>query len=411
MRTILHRIKEVPCGRFMERAGGWLSRWVYYLASGLYFGAVFLRSLIIYWDSSYIVWVSGLLAIGLILFISESAVSRRWPLYFPFYLGLQTMLIFVLLITPGSPDFIAALLSVLSMQAMQRLAPKIGASWIGLCSVVTVLLLVGEYGGFQAVALGLVYCAGCVFFGSYTLAMRRAQEAGAQNQALAGELRAANQQLESYSAQLEQLAVVRERSRLARELHDSVTQTVFSMTLTTQSALLVLERDPNHVNAHLERLIQLARSALSEIRVLISELRPEQKAGDGLVPALQRALASGHYPDNLSIALEVEGDQPLQHDEEQGLLRIAEEALNNIVKHAQTSHAIVRLHLAEPFWMEVEDQGKGFELSQARARGRVGLSSMHERALEMGWNFLIRTKPGAGTCIRVDKAPIKEGQL
>src|SRR3972149_8276306 len=97
------------------------------------------------------------------------------------------------------------------------------------------LLLVRTYGTFQAFALTLIFSAGNVFFGAYTLAMRRAQAAGVQNQALALELQEANHQMEAYSTQLAQLAVARERNRLARELHDSVTQTVFSMTLTIQS--------------------------------------------------------------------------------------------------------------------------------------------------------------------------------
>jgi signal transduction histidine kinase len=188
-------------------------------------------------------------------------------------------------------------------------------------------------------------------------------------------------------------------------LHDSVTQTIFSMTLTTQSALLLLERDPGRVGAQLERLSQLAQNALSEMRVLISRLRPEKIAEGGLVAALRQHLADRHFPENLSIALQVEGDPlaRLAPAEEQSLFRIAQEALNNIVKHAQASQARIRLHLAEPFWMEIEDQGQGFDLQRARNSGRVGLVSMHERAAEIGWKLQVITAPGAGTRIRVEK--------
>jgi len=394
----------------MERTDDWLSQWIYYLASGLYFGAVFLRALLVYRNDPVLAEVLALLLTGLVLFFSEPFISRRWARYFPVYLVLQSVLVFVLLVTPGFPDFFATLLSILSMQAMQRLRPRLGGLWIGLCALILVLLLVRNYGAFQAVALALVYSAGNVFYGAYILSMRRAQAARKQNQALAVELQTANYQLENYSAQLQQLAVARERNRLARELHDSVTQTVFSMTLSTQSALLLLERNPSQASAQLERLNQLARSALSEIQVLVSELKPGKAAKGGLISALRGHLAGSRYPEDLAVSFEVMGDQPLEPIEEQGLFRIAVEALNNIVKHAQTSQAYIRLHLAEPFWMEIEDQGEGFELSRAQDGGGVGLSSMHERAIEMGWNLLICTTPGSGTCIRVEKAPVGEGK-
>jgi signal transduction histidine kinase len=389
----------------------WLSLWIYYLASSLYFGAVFLRSLLVYRHSAVLVQVLGLLLVWLALSVSEPVISRRWSRYFPIYLILQTTLVFVLLVSPLSPDYFATLLAVLSMQVMLRLNPKAGAFWIGLCALIMPLLLVRTYGNYQAIALTLIYTAANVFFGSYTLAMRRAQVARAHNQALAQELREANNQLQAFSTQLEQLTVARERNRLARELHDAVTQTVFSMTLTTQSALLLLDRDPSQVSAQLDRLNQLAQGALSEMQVLISELSPQKVAREGLVPALRRYLAGSRLPENLSVSLQVEGDRPLELAEEQGLFRIAQEALNNIMKHAQASQARIRLCLSEPFWMEIEDEGKGFDLRQAQNSARVGLASMHERAAEIGWHLQITTSPGTGTRIRVEKAPVREGQV
>jgi signal transduction histidine kinase len=221
------------------------------------------------------------------------------------------------------------------------------------------------------------------------------------------QLQEANRQLQAYSKRLQRLAVARERHRLARELHDSVTQTIFSMTLTTQSAVLLLDRDPGRVGAQLDRLTQLAQGALSEMRVLISELRPEKVAEGGLVAVLRQHLADRPMPENLLVSLEVEGDPlaRLSPAEERGLFRIVQEALNNIVKHARASQACVRLRLAEPAWIEIQDQGQGFDLRQARNSGRVGLASMRERAAEIGWNLQITTSPGAGTHIRVEKKP------
>ncbi len=393
----------------MKRSADWAHQWIFYLAAGFLFGAVLLRTLLVYGvgyngrNDPALGPVLGLLAVWLALFASEAAISSRWPRYFPIYLVFQTSLVAVVLALLSRTDYFATLFAPLGMQAMQRLNPKLGTLWIGLIALLTALLLLKTYGAFEAIALTVIYTALNVFVASYALTTRRAQTARTQNQTLVLELQEANRQLQAYSNQLEQLAVTRERHRLARELHDSVTQTIFSMTLSTQSALLLLDRDPNQTRAQLDRLSELAQSALAEMRVLISELRPEKVAEGGLVTALRRHLADHRVSESLEVTLEVEGDQPLSPAEEQGLFRIAQESLNNIVKHAQTSQARISLHLKESLWLEIEDQGQGFDLERARDSGHVGLSSMGERAAEIGWNLRIITTPGAGTRIRVER--------
>ena len=388
-----------------------VSQWVFHLTVAFLFGTVLLRSLLIYQNSPVLGQVLGLLMAWLIMFIGETAISRRWPKVFPIYLLLQTTLAYVFLWKPDFPDYdyFAILFAILSMQIMQRLTLRSGVIWLVSSALLMMLPMVRRDGPFDGIALTMVYTAVNVFLGFYALATQRAQAARARTQALAQEVQEANRQLQAYSTQLERLAVARERHHLARELHDSVTQTIFSMTLTTQSALLLLERDPDQVGVQLNRLSDLARSALAEMHVLISELRPEKVAAGGLPAALRQHLADRHLPETLAISLETEGDRPLGPAEEQGLFRIAQEALNNIVKHAQASQAHIRLHLAEPFWMEIEDQGRGFDLQQAqdtaRVGGHVGLLSMGERAAEIGWNMQVITFPGAGTCIRVEKPP------
>lgn len=388
------------------------SQWIFYLAAGFNFGAVFLRSILVYGGNPELFLVLGVLLFWLVLFVSEPAISAKWSRFFPLYLVIQTGLIFALLGMPDATDFFAALFVIPSMQIMQRLNSNtwMWGLWIGLCALATTLLLLKSNGN-QAFALVLIYTAGIVFYGFYAKATRQAQITRGENLALAGELQEANQKLQAYSAQMEQLAVARERNRLARDLHDSVTQTVFSMTLTTQSALLLLEREPARVAGQLDRLSQLARNALSEMQLLISELKPEETGSNSLVADLRRYLAGSHFPEELSIDFEVQGDQLLGYAEEQSLFHIVQEALNNIVKHAQTRKAQVRLHLIDPMWIEVEDQGRGFDLQHAQGNSsRLGLQSMRERAAEIGWDFQVRTSPGTGTCVRVDKLPEKVRQ-
>jgi len=393
----------------MKHPIAWSSQWISYLTAGLLFVATVLRSLLIYQDSQVIIQSLGLLMAWLaLMLLSETPVPRQWRAFFPIYLVLQTILTLVLLYTPGSPDYYAILFAILSMQIMQRLSPKVGAVWVGLFTLLMVFPLTKIYSVANGIAFALIYTAADVILASYARALRRAQTARAQNQTLAQQLQEANRQLQVYAAQHEKLALARERRRLARELHDSATQTIFGMTLATQSALLLLERDPSRVGAQLDRLNQLAQSALAEIRTLVSELRPDQVAAGGLAAALRRHLAERQLPETLSVSLEVEGERRLSSAEEECLFRIAQEALNNIVKHAQASQARIRLHLAEPLSMEIQDQGCGFDLQCAQHSGHVGLISMRERAAEIGWNLQVTTSPGAGTRIRVQK-PAEEG--
>jgi signal transduction histidine kinase len=387
----------------------WLSKWIYILATGLYFVAVALRTWLFFRDEPHLGRALGMLLLWLLLIICEPAISRLWSGYFPIYLTLQTMLVFALMTLPDTPDFMGALLGVLSMQVMLRLSTRVGAIWIGLCALIMVLLLFRTF-QVQAIALALIYTAGNVFLGSYTRTIRQAQAARLYNQALAGKLELANHQLQDYSAQLEQLASTRERNRLARELHDSVTQTVFSMNLTSQSAALLFERNREQAGVQLERLYELARSALAEMQLLIDELRPSPPEGEGLPAGLHRLLADSRFSAQLSVSIELQGAQTLAPAEEQGLLRIAQEALNNILKHAKTSQALVRLHLEQPFWIEIEDHGQGFDLHQAQRGGHLGLASMRERADEIGWRLEIDAAPGVGTRIRVEKPGMEVGK-
>ncbi len=387
----------------MNRNTSWLPQRIYSLATLLYFAAVLLRAILDYGETPSLFPILVVLSLGLVLFLTEPNLSNRFSAYFWFYLVLQTLLVFYLLSMPNSPDFFATLLAILSMQAMLHLDAKIGSLWIGFCAAAMFFLLKGNYGVFQAVALALIYSASNVIFGTFTLTIRKAQMARIQNQGLALELSQANQQLETYASQVEQLAINTERNRLARELHDSVTQTVFSMTLVTQSALLAMDREFSNVGAYLDRLNLLARSALSEMQVLVSELKPENSTHEPLGSMLQQHLKSSRFPPEFKTSLVIEGDGSLSPAEENGLFHIAEEALNNIVKHAHTLQAQLHLHLVEPYWMEIKDNGCGFAPTDAQDGSGVGLSSMRERAAEMGWELTVVTLTGQGTCVRAER--------
>jgi signal transduction histidine kinase len=247
----------------------------------------------------------------------------------------------------------------------------------------------------------------CFLLGGYAHQIRRSEAARAHNQRTLGELQAAHRQLEGYAVQLEDLAAEQERSRLARELHDSVTQTVFSMNLTVQSARLLLKRDGARAADQLERLEELAASAMREIQALISQLRPRSVAEAGLPAALRKLAAERLERNGLHVTVEVNGELALAEAVAAALYRIAQEALTNVAKHAEAQQAMVRLDLTPGVaFLEIEDHGLGFDPRLALTqRGHLGLAGMAERARELGWTLSIESQPGHGTRVLVEENP------
>jgi signal transduction histidine kinase len=368
---------------------------------------VALRAAVTYRGTPALAPVMAVFAGWLVFLVAEPAISRRWPQAYSIILAMEAAPALFMIGAPGlgGNDFIAPLIAVLSMQAMRRLPPRAGAAAIGLLSLLAAFRVARLYGPAEGVAFGLIYTAANALLGTYALASRRADEARAANERLARELEGANRELREASARREQLAAARARHRLARELHDSVTQTVFSMTLAAESATLLIERDAGRVEAQLDHLNALAQGALAQMQTLITELRPEGLSPGGLAAALEQDLAERHLPETLRISVEVEGDGSLLPAEERGLRAIAREAVNNIIKHARASNARIRLHLAEPFSMEVTDDGRGFVVDDGADKAGVGLVGMGEQAAEIGWELALRSSPGEGTRLRVARRP------
>jgi PAS domain S-box-containing protein len=203
------------------------------------------------------------------------------------------------------------------------------------------------------------------------------------------------------------LASARERARLAQELHDSVTQALFSMTLTTRSVELLMDRDPAAARQMLGELRELEREALAEMRALIFELRPANLEQDGLVQALRTHAAGIQGRVGLSVRVDcaVEDDRaPIEV--ETALYRIAQEALHNVVKHAEARNVTITLSgsRTDGFRLMVQDDGKGFDPSVIPA-GHVGLAGMRARASEIGSTLMVSSAPGTGSRIEVVVPP------
>ena len=191
-----------------------------------------------------------------------------------------------------------------------------------------------------------------------------------------------------------------ERQRLARDLHDSVSQALFGIALGAQTALEHLEQNPPAARAPLDYVLQLAEAGMAEMRALIFELRPESLENEGLVVALakQAAALRARYGITVEEFAEAEPDAPIAVKE--ALFRIAQEALNNTAKHARARHVELRLKsVGDSLVAEIRDDGAGFDPS-AQFPGHLGLQSMRERAIRLGGNVEIISSAGHGTIVR-----------
>jgi signal transduction histidine kinase len=208
--------------------------------------------------------------------------------------------------------------------------------------------------------------------------------------------------------QAQELAVLRERQRLARELHDSVSQALYGISLGARTARLQLERDPTELAEPLDYVMSLAEAGLTEMRALIFELRPESLEKEGLVIALSKQTAAYRARYQLDVITTFCDEPPLPLEIKEAIYRISQEALNNIVKHAQATQVSVSLScLNRMLELEVKDNGIGFETDKDYP-GHLGLHSMRERSERAGGFFTIDSTPGQGTHIHL-QIPLASG--
>lgn len=210
--------------------------------------------------------------------------------------------------------------------------------------------------------------------------------------------------------QAAQLAALDERNRLARELHDSVSQELFSLTMLAAAARRTLQTRPDLTADRLVEIEESARRALEETRSLIFALRPAALDGRGLAPALRDLVPALRERQGLHVTLRITGERPLPLEHEQALFRIVQEALANVARHSSVREAEVDLrYYDDVVTLEVRDEGRGFDPGAARNPRAIGLHSMAERAEALGGRITIRSAPNQGTTIAVILPTRREG--
>jgi nitrate/nitrite-specific signal transduction histidine kinase len=200
----------------------------------------------------------------------------------------------------------------------------------------------------------------------------------------------------------EQAAITAERHRLARDLHDAVTQTLFSANLMADVIPRIWKRNPDEGMQNLEELRQLTRGALAEMRTLLLEMRPESLERSDLKSLLTQLADAFLGRVRVPVSLVIQGDCELPHEVKLAFYRVAQEALNNIAKHSGARQ--VEIHLeCQPGQLKlcIKDDGLGFDPGSLPP-GHMGIAIMRERAGSIGASLKIESQPGQGTTVELD---------
>jgi signal transduction histidine kinase len=375
-----------------------------YLAVYFFGVSTFLRYLDGYLHQPYQWPVIGLLSAFLLLSALEPLLSRRSRLCTHLYLGIQSGIIVAVALMPHRDDWFSNLYIALTLQAAFVLPSRTAFRWIAAFALMFIPLLLYTRGLGEGVPIVLITTVAVFLIGSWLALISHAEASNKETQALLTELQETHRQLQLYTAQAEELAVLEDRNRLARNLHDSVSQTIFSMRLTAEAARLLVEQDQAEAIEQLVRLQELSESALAAMRALIHELRPTAIAEQGLIPALRRLLTLLERQYGLSTAFNVTGEPDLSDEQAEQIYRIVQEGLNNVVKHARTDRAAVTARFEkERLVLKIEDRGRGFDSERIAGKSEsIGLSSMRERVESLGGTLKIDSSPGQGTRITVE---------
>jgi signal transduction histidine kinase len=200
-----------------------------------------------------------------------------------------------------------------------------------------------------------------------------------------------------------ELAVVEERNRIARELHDSVAQNLFGINLNLNTLKIIMEQDPEKAKSIVTQLQEMVTEIQTEMRLMIYELRPAALREKGFAEAVDGLVSLFRIRYNLDIRLQISGSDAIISSQIQQLLyRILQESLNNVVKHAQAGKVIISLTIgSQQAELVVKDNGKGFDLKGINLEGHFGIHSMKERVAQMNGRFEIKSAPHEGTIVTV----------
>ena len=338
--------------------------------------------------SSQLIALGLCAAFGLLYrFVFRTGYYEKNPII---YFGSQwVVLILLLLLQSTSVDALNFLFLIVTIHAALVLTRSAASLWIAAyyLTICAAVFLTRGANGFYAVAFYLVAYVVCGFFGHI---LQQAELAREHNQQLIEEL-------QSTQKKLQELAVVEERNRLARDLHDSVKQQVFAISMQLSAARTSLSETDKAYQPVIEAE-RLAQQAGTELTTLIHELRPPPLGSKPLSVALREYITEWSKRNNIDTKVNIDDGLSLNVNEEQTLFRVIQEALSNIARHSLATQVVVELqHEDSEILLCVADNGKGLDMEHVQ-KG-VGLDSMRERLTQIGASFQVQSERDGGTQI------------
>jgi signal transduction histidine kinase len=348
--------------------------------------------------SATIRWIEG------ILLLTSAILQARMPKVgsspgwrFHLYLALQGSLVAGLLFLHPGMAVSALLYFPLSVQAVLMVSTRPGFLWIGVFTLTTAASFVSDLGWRDSLPPLLIYGGGFFFFGTYANALIRADAARRESQALLNELQETHRQLQEYAARIEELVIVEERNRLAREMHDTLGHRLTVAAVQLEGAQRLIPQDPEKAAGMVGTVREQVREALSELRNTVTTLRTPIEADLRLCGSLKRLATHFEQATGLTVHQVLPEERPdLPGTHRLALYRAAQEALTNVQKHAEASQVWLVLNVHdEAVTLLVSDDGRGVSLSADQVA--FGLRGLRERAEQLGGELHLEPRPGGGT--------------
>jgi two-component system, NarL family, sensor histidine kinase LiaS len=204
-----------------------------------------------------------------------------------------------------------------------------------------------------------------------------------------------------YAKEAHKVATMEERQRLARDLHDAVSQQLFALTMMSQATVRLLEKNPEKAKEQMKEIAQMALQAQTEMRALLLHLRPVHLSGESLQSGLYNLIEELKKRCQIDFTLDIEEFDNITSATEEQLFRMVQEILSNILRHANATEVLLELKKNdEEIYLYIRDDGSGFDVNeQVGNKTSYGLKTIKERAEELGGTFVVRSKKGEGTYI------------
>jgi signal transduction histidine kinase len=352
------------------------------------------------------VWVSLiLLAIAILFYIQQFPVNiphARWVRNI-----LMTGLAACLFFFKSGWNFFPIVFFIFGPQVMIDFPLKVGVMWLVAYTLITGFFMVSASGLAGLIDL-LPYTAGYVFFGFFGWTLVQAQKDRQRSEELLADLQTAHEKLQRYTEQVEELTITEERSRIAREMHDTLGHRLTIAAVQLEGAARLIHTNPQKTETIIRTVHEQVKEGLAELRKTVAMMRAPVDEDMPLPQALTRLVSGVKEATGLNVQLELDNRLPgLPSPHRHALFRAAQEGLTNIERHASASEAWIRLFRdGDNVRLMIEDNGIGLDASIESAG--LGLTGMRERAALLNGGFVIQPREAGGTRL-VFSLPVPEG--